>query len=195
MIGEVPVGCILVYKDQIIGKGRNRVNETRNATRHAEMVAIDQVKHWCQKKDVMLKNVSAECTLYVTVEPCIMCSAALRILGISKVVYGCANERFGGCGSILNIHSDYHSYRDIQPRSEQESPPNASGWPLECIENGEIPAFLLSTPATQFWDTSTTMGQPFKCVPGILANSAVDLLKEFYKGINPNAPDPKVKSK
>jgi tRNA(Arg) A34 adenosine deaminase TadA len=44
--------------------------------------------------------------LYVTVEPCVMCAAALRYLGIKKVYYGCANERFGGCGSVLPVHTD-----------------------------------------------------------------------------------------
>uniref|UniRef100_A0A8C2JBA7 CMP/dCMP-type deaminase domain-containing protein n=1 Tax=Cyprinus carpio TaxID=7962 RepID=A0A8C2JBA7_CYPCA len=86
--GEVPVGCLMVYNNEIIGKGRNEVNETKNATRHAEMVALDQVLDWC-------------------LEPCIMCAAALRLLHIPLVVYGCKNERFGGCGSVLDVSSDH----------------------------------------------------------------------------------------
>ncbi|XP_041964941.1 tRNA-specific adenosine deaminase 2 [Alosa alosa] len=104
--GEVPVGCLMVYRNEVIGKGRNEVNDTKNATRHAEMVAFDQVMEWCRSRDLDLKDVCAQTTLYVTVEPCIMCSAALRLVNIPLIVYGCGNERFGGCGSVLNIASD-----------------------------------------------------------------------------------------
>ena len=90
---EVPVGCILVYEDEEIATGRNEVNETKNATRHAEIVAIDKVIDWCQHKGLKVDDVFKESTLYVTVEPCIMCAAALRQVGVRKVVYGCANER------------------------------------------------------------------------------------------------------
>ncbi|KAF1464453.1 tRNA-specific adenosine deaminase 2, partial [Aptenodytes patagonicus] len=96
--GEVPVGCLLVYNGEVVGRGRNEVNETKNATRHAEMVAIDQVLDWCKQHNRDYTEVFAHSVLYVTVEPCIMCAAA--------VVYGCRNERFGGCGSVLSISSD-----------------------------------------------------------------------------------------
>uniref|UniRef100_A0A8C5PY46 tRNA-specific adenosine deaminase 2 n=1 Tax=Leptobrachium leishanense TaxID=445787 RepID=A0A8C5PY46_9ANUR len=104
--GEVPVGCLMVYDKQIVGQGRNEVNETKNATRHAEMVAIDQVEEWCQKNGKESSKVFEDTILYVTVEPCIMCAGALRLLNIPLVVYGCKNERFGGCGSVLNIAGD-----------------------------------------------------------------------------------------
>ena len=106
--GEVPVGCLIIYKDSVVGRGRNEVNITKNATRHGEMIAIDQVKRYCELNGLRYRDVFRECSLYVTVEPCIMCAAALRLLYIPKVVYGCANERFGGCGSILNVHSDIY---------------------------------------------------------------------------------------
>ena len=104
--GEVPVGCVFVYQNEIIGRGRNRVNETKNATRHAEMLAIEEVDNWCANDGLDRRRVFAEGVLYVTVEPCIMCAAALRIVGLYKVVYGCGNERFGGCGSVLNVGHD-----------------------------------------------------------------------------------------
>ncbi|XP_069091219.1 tRNA-specific adenosine deaminase 2 isoform X2 [Pleurodeles waltl] len=116
--GEVPVGCLMVYREQIVGQGRNEVNETKNATRHAEMVAIDQVLDWCQRHSEKTTDVFEHTTLYVTVEPCIMCAAALRLLKIPLVIYGCRNDRFGGCGSVLNIATDYL--------------PN-TGTPFECI--------------------------------------------------------------
>lgn len=96
-MGEVPVGCVIVSEGIIIGKGRNRTNESGNATRHAEFEAIDEA----------LANTTATGStweLYVTVEPCIMCAAALGIMQIKKVYFGCANPRFGGCGSVLSIH-------------------------------------------------------------------------------------------
>ncbi|KAJ8270679.1 hypothetical protein GJAV_G00117930 [Gymnothorax javanicus] len=104
--GEVPVGCLMVYKNEVLGRGRNEVNETKNATRHAEMVALDQVLQWCQQQNMDCKDVFKETVLYVTVEPCIMCAGALRLLNIPLVVYGCRNERFGGCGSVLNVPAD-----------------------------------------------------------------------------------------
>ena len=103
---EVPVGCIIVWQRQVLATGRNEVNETKNATRHAEIVAIDTVIKWCAETGRDSEEVFRECVLYVTVEPCIMCAAALRQMHVAKVVYGCRNERFGGCGSILAVHED-----------------------------------------------------------------------------------------
>ncbi|KAM9196493.1 tRNA-specific adenosine deaminase 2 [Mergus octosetaceus] len=105
-VGEVPVGCLLVYEGRVLGQGRNEVNETKNPTRHAEMVAIDQVLDWCQQNNKNHEEVFSNSVLYVTVEPCIMCAAAVRLMKIPRVVYGCQNERFGGCGSVLSISSD-----------------------------------------------------------------------------------------
>lgn len=102
---EVPVGCLMVYNNEVVGKGRNEVNQTKNATRHAEMVAIDQALDWCHQSGKSPSEVFEHTVLYVTVEPCIMCAAALRLMKIPLVVYGCQNERFGGCGSVLNIAS------------------------------------------------------------------------------------------
>ncbi|XP_021114978.1 tRNA-specific adenosine deaminase 2 isoform X5 [Heterocephalus glaber] len=102
---EVPVGCLMVYNNEVVGKGRNEVNQTKNATRHAEMVAIDQVLDWCHQNGQSPSSVFEHTVLYVTVEPCIMCAAALRLMKIPLVVYGCQNERFGGCGSVLDVAS------------------------------------------------------------------------------------------
>ncbi|KAL7200079.1 hypothetical protein ACSBR2_022231 [Camellia fascicularis] len=104
---EVPVGCVIVEDGEVIASGRNRTTETRNATRHAEMEAIDVLLgKWKQNglSEAEVANKFSKCTLYVTCEPCIMCAAALSILGIKEVYYGCANDKFGGCGSILSLH-------------------------------------------------------------------------------------------
>ncbi|WVR08930.1 hypothetical protein IAU60_005989 [Kwoniella sp. DSM 27419] len=95
---EVPVGCVFVKDGQAIARARNRTNEWRNATLHAELEAID---HLLPNHPAPLSSI----TLYVTVEPCVMCASALRQVGIGRVVYGCGNDRFGGCGSVLNINS------------------------------------------------------------------------------------------
>ncbi|KAG4097035.1 cytidine deaminase-like protein [Neocallimastix lanati (nom. inval.)] len=104
---EVPVGCVFVYNNEIIGKGRNRTNETKNGTRHAELEAIDMILQ-THPPEVLKK-----CTLYVTVEPCIMCAAALRLMEVKKVYFGCFNERFGGCGSIYHLHNE--NYGEKKP--------------------------------------------------------------------------------
>ncbi|KAK9210347.1 hypothetical protein WN944_002717 [Citrus x changshan-huyou] len=104
---EVPVGCVILEDGKIIAAGRNRTTETRNATRHAEMEAIDVLLDQWQKNGLSQSEIAekfSKCCLYVTCEPCIMCAAALSILGIKELYYGCANEKFGGCGSILSLH-------------------------------------------------------------------------------------------
>ncbi|KAF5456387.1 hypothetical protein F2P56_025876 [Juglans regia] len=104
---EVPVGCVIVEDGKVIASGRNRTTETRNASRHAEMEAVDVLlKDW-QKNGLSKLEVAkkfSKCHLYVTCEPCIMCAAALSILGVKEVYYGCTNDKFGGCGSILPLH-------------------------------------------------------------------------------------------
>ncbi|KAG6814271.1 hypothetical protein H0H92_015386 [Tricholoma furcatifolium] len=103
--GEVPVGCVFIRDEAIIARARNRTNELRNATRHAELEAIDSIL-----ADKTLTPIAgakyplATTTLYVTVEPCMMCASALRQLGIKEVFYGCGNDRFGGCGSVLGVN-------------------------------------------------------------------------------------------
>lgn len=104
---EVPVGCVLVYKNEsIIGQGHNLTNLTKNPTRHSEFIAIDEALKWCSDRSLVWQDVFKETTLYVTCEPCIMCASALRVVHISDCVYGCSNERFGGCGSVLNVNDD-----------------------------------------------------------------------------------------
>jgi len=106
---EVPVGCVFVRDDKIIAKARNRTNELRNATRHAELEAIDDIlsdPSLTPQDDVVsgYSYLLKDTILYVTVEPCIMCASALRQLGIREVYYGCENGKFGGCGSVLGVN-------------------------------------------------------------------------------------------
>ena len=101
---EVPVGCVIEHKGKIIARGCNEVNISKNATRHAEMVAIDQIIEEAKIRGIPLAELCDSSCVYVTVEPCIMCVFALRMVGLKTVIHGCQNERFGGCGSVLNIH-------------------------------------------------------------------------------------------
>ena len=77
------------------------------AIRHAELEAIDQIMASKELTPEFSKYPLLTTTLYVTVEPCIMCASALRQLGIKEVFYGCDNDRFGGCGSVLGVNEEY----------------------------------------------------------------------------------------
>lgn len=212
-VGEVPVGCVIVRRgtDEIVSHGANMVNATRDATRHAEMVAIDRTltggvasdlsclpadvggrvrphrrtargdddppprrngdvgdrpslpwnlyEHHDAEEDgteerprhLKLHDVDvfSQCDLYVTCEPCIMCAAALARVGIGRVFYGCKNDRFGGCGSLMRLH-------------EQQGGAGDRGYP----------AF-----------------------GGVLEHEAISLLRSFYDRENFHAPEDKRKKK
>ncbi|KAL9893839.1 tRNA-specific adenosine deaminase 2 [Glossina fuscipes] len=100
--GEVPVGCVFVYKNAIIARAGNQVNATKNATRHAEFVCIDQILCYCSTHNLQSDEVFSQITVVVTVEPCIMCLAALHNLKVKEIIYGCANDRFGG-KSVVDV--------------------------------------------------------------------------------------------
>ncbi|QPG73019.1 hypothetical protein FOA43_000323 [Brettanomyces nanus] len=100
---EVPVGCVYVYKGHIIGRGFNKTNLTLNGTRHSEFIGYDEIRQTFKDN---FREVFKETDLYVTVEPCIMCASLLRQLEIRRVFFGCANERFGGNGSVYQVNTD-----------------------------------------------------------------------------------------
>lgn len=96
-IGEVPIGCVIVYQDKIIGRGYNRRTTDKNTLAHAELIAIKKASK--KMDDWRLE----ECTMYVTLEPCQMCSGAIVQARIPRVVVGCMNPKAGCAGSILNL--------------------------------------------------------------------------------------------
>ena len=96
-LGEVPIGCVIVYEDKIIGRGYNRRNTDKNTLAHAEITAINRASK--KMGDWRLED----CTLYVTLEPCQMCAGAIVQSRITNVVMGCMNPKAGCGGSILNI--------------------------------------------------------------------------------------------
>lgn len=122
---EVPVGCVIVEDGKVISSGSNKTNATRNATRHAEMEAIDVLLREWQSMGLDQPQVAekfAGCDLYVTCEPCIMCATALSIIGIREVYFGCANDKFGGCGSIMSLHNGAASSSDELSGSQASTP-------------------------------------------------------------------------
>ena len=96
-LGEVPIGCVIVYEGKIIGRGYNRRNTDKNTLAHAEITAINKASK--RIGDWRLE----ECTLYVTLEPCQMCAGAIVQARIPEVVMGCMNPKAGCAGSVLNI--------------------------------------------------------------------------------------------
>lgn len=110
---EVPVGCVFVYQDKIIAYGANEVNKTKNATRHAELICIDQVLDYCKKNGLEHRDVFKEISVIVTVEPCIMCAAALDNLVVKEIIYGCVNDRFGG-KTVLNVFELLNSKIEVK---------------------------------------------------------------------------------
>ncbi|MBO4291963.1 MAG: tRNA adenosine(34) deaminase TadA [Lachnospiraceae bacterium] len=96
-LGEVPIGCVIVYQGKIIGRGYNRRNTDKNTLCHAEITAIRRASK--VMKDWRLEG----CTLYVTLEPCQMCAGAIIQARIPEVVMGCMNPKAGCGGSILNL--------------------------------------------------------------------------------------------
>lgn len=96
-IGEVPIGCVIVHDGKIIGRGYNRRTIDKNTLAHAELAAIRKASKKLQ--DWRLE----ECTMYVTLEPCQMCSGAIVQSRMTRVVVGCMNPKAGCAGSILNL--------------------------------------------------------------------------------------------
>lgn len=88
-MGEVPVGCIIVADEQIVGRGHNLTETLADVTAHAEMQAITAAASTLGGKYL------AQCTLYVTVEPCVMCAGAIGWAQIKRVVYGAADDKRG----------------------------------------------------------------------------------------------------
>ena len=96
-INEVPIGCVIVCEDKIISRGYNRRTTDKNPLAHAEMIAIKKASK--KVGDWRLED----CTMYVTLEPCQMCSGAIVQSRMKKVVVGCMNAKAGCAGSILNL--------------------------------------------------------------------------------------------
>lgn len=96
-LGEVPIGCVIVYEGKIIGRGYNRRNTDKNTLCHAEITAIRRASK--AMGDWRLEG----CTMYVTLEPCQMCAGACVQARIDRVVIGCESPKSGCAGSVINL--------------------------------------------------------------------------------------------
>jgi len=94
---EVPVGAVVVREGKIIGRAYNQVELLKDATAHAEMLAVTQAEAAVGDWRLL------DCDLYVTKEPCAMCAGALVHVRIRRVIFGCADVRGGGAGSVMNL--------------------------------------------------------------------------------------------
>ncbi len=107
--GEVPVGCVIVCRGQVVGTGHNRREAGKSALAHAEIEAIDQA---CRQLGGWRLW---ECTLYVTLEPCPMCAGAIINARIPRVVYGASDAKFGACRSVCSLFSmDFNHHPAVE---------------------------------------------------------------------------------
>jgi len=99
-LGEVPIGAVVVHDGVIIGRGHNLRESSNDPTTHAEMIAIRQAAATLGSWRLL------DCTLYVTLEPCVMCMGAIILARIPRLVYGCRDPRVGAAGSIYDFSQD-----------------------------------------------------------------------------------------
>lgn len=97
LVGDVPIGCVIVYEDKIIARGYNKRNAKKTTLAHAELLAIEKASKVIQ--DWRLE----ECTMYITLEPCQMCAGAIVQARIPRVVVGAMNKKAGCAGSVINL--------------------------------------------------------------------------------------------
>lgn len=94
---EVPVGAVVVHNNRIIGRGYNQVEMLCDPTAHAEMLALSAACTTLHEKYLR------ECTLYVTLEPCMMCAGAAVWSKLNRIVFGALDEKAGSCGTVFNL--------------------------------------------------------------------------------------------
>ena len=97
---EIPIGCVIVKDGKIIGRCHNAREELQRAVMHAEVMAIEEANAY-EKSWRLLDT-----TLFVTIEPCVMCSGAIGLARIPQVIYGAKNQKFGAAGSLYDILTD-----------------------------------------------------------------------------------------
>ena len=98
--GDVPIGSVIVYQNQIIGRAYNQREQLQDPTAHAEIIALTQAAAFLESWRLH------DCTIYVTLEPCPMCAGALVLARIERLVYGCDDPKTGAVKSLYNIVQD-----------------------------------------------------------------------------------------
>ncbi|CAD7968604.1 unnamed protein product [Amoebophrya sp. A25] len=216
--------CEMICIDEIWDgiHGAKRIQSTSSSSSGSTMNAYAKKKHQiegrngeeeperdeavCQLAPAdAFKQRMQSCTLYVTVEPCIMCAAALQLCGLKRVVFGCRNPRFGGCGGVCHVHEIQAGPRDEASTSLKR--PRSSSQGEEQNQEAEESSSSTALSALTTTSTTTTTGgtstsstctaEPFT-LRGFEAlqatefeEEAITLLRSFYERGNPNAPDAK----
>lgn len=125
--GEVPVGCVVVRGDAIVGRGRNRRENAKSALAHAEIEAIADA----------CRNLGGwrlwDCTLYVTLEPCAMCAGAILNARLKRVVYGASDSKFGAVRSVCSLFDMNFNHHPIVEKGILEE--EAAGLMTEFFQN------------------------------------------------------------
>jgi len=98
--GDVPIGAVIIYQNQIIGRAYNQREQLQDPTAHAEIIALTQAAAFIESWRLH------GCTMYVTLEPCTMCAGALVLARIDRLVYGCDDPKAGAVKSLYNIVTD-----------------------------------------------------------------------------------------
>jgi tRNA(adenine34) deaminase len=94
---EVPVGCIIIFRNTIIAKSYNQVETLKDPTAHSEILAITSAAEYLQSKQLI------DCSMYVTLEPCTMCAGAIVLSKLENLYFGAYDKKSGACGTVLNI--------------------------------------------------------------------------------------------
>ena len=94
---EVPVGAVIVYDRKIIGRAHNQIKRLKDPTAHAEILAITQAASYLENERLI------KCSIYVTIEPCVMCAGALVLARVEHLVYAADDPKTGACGSVFDV--------------------------------------------------------------------------------------------
>ena len=109
-LAEVPIGAVVVKDGLIVGRGHNLRETDQDPTAHAEMIAIRQAAEYLGSWRLI------DCSLYVTLEPCVMCMGAIILARIPRLIYACRDPRVGAAGSIYNFSTDERFNHQVQVR-------------------------------------------------------------------------------
>lgn len=139
--GEVPVGCVIVQKGRVVGRGRNRREENQRTASHAEMEAI------AQANDALGTWRLDDCVLYVTLEPCPMCAGAIINARIPRVYYGARDSAMGACGGVLNLFmEDFPNRPALVGGILEEECRKVLAEFFQALREGRLPQNLVDTP-------------------------------------------------
>ncbi len=105
---EVPVGAVVVYQNKIIGRGHNQTETLKDATAHAEILAIGAASNFLNSWRLN------DASIYVTVEPCIMCAGAIILSRLDRLIFGTPDPKAGACGSLYNLPQDIRLNHQVE---------------------------------------------------------------------------------